>query len=541
MMIKSVRAYRWLLLLTAFVSGMATLAVETCTKRLIASFFSSSNVVWAGVIGMTLLYLMVGYFLGGRLIDRWPSPLLGYSLTAWAAMGVGAMPALSLPILRFAIEALQELNLGTTLIASFAVAILFFVPVTLLGCIVPCLVRLSVQKVISAGQVTGALYALSTVGGLAGVFGTTLYLIPSFGTPATFSLNAIALMITALVALGFTSGWRALKYVAPAAVLLAVVIPYNLRQPLKPPLEGTTLVYEAETPYNYIQVDGLPDGTRYLLINESLAVHSIYNPNRLETYGSWDYFVVAPFFNAVPYKPERIQKMALVGLAAGTVARQYTAAFGPVPIDGIEIDPGIVEAGRRYFDMTIPNLNVIVEDGRFALRRLGGGYQVIGIDAYRPPYIPWQLTTVEFFEEVQTHLAPDGVVVINVGRTDTDRRLVEALTATMLQVFPSVHTLDVPLTFNSVLVATNQPTDDKNLALNTLWLSKNQDLQPFLKSVLEEGVSSLKPTVASQMVFTDDHAPVELIADSIVLGFALEKDRGIPLPVATPTAAPSAP
>lgn len=528
MLSKSVRAHRGLLLLTAFVSGAATLAVETGTKRLIASFFSSSNVVWAGVIGMTLLYLMVGYFLGGRLIDRWPSPTLGYGLTAWAALGVGVLPAVSLPVLRAAIDALQQFDIGTTLLASFGVGILFLVPVTLLGCVVPVLIRLSIQKVISAGQVTGLLYAVSTLGGLAGVFGTTLYWIPHIGTPATFSLHAIALMAVALVGLSVTSGWRSLKYAAPAVVLLAIVIPINLHRPLKPPLEGTTLLYEAETPYNYIQVDQLSDGTRYLLINESLAVHSIYSPTRLDTGGSWDFFAAAPFFNAQPYTPDRVQKMALIGLAAGTVARQYTAAFGPVHIDGIELDPGVVAAGRRYFEMNEPNLNVIVQDGRFALRQLGGGYQVIGIDAYRPPYIPWQLTTREFFQEVQSHLAWDGVVVINVGRTDTDRRLIQAMTATLLQVFPSVHTMDVPDAFNSVLVATNQPTDDQNLALNTAWLSRNTRLQPFLKLVLDRAAAAVSPTQASSLVFTDDRAPVEMIADTTVLGFMLEKQGNAP-------------
>jgi spermidine synthase len=163
---------------------------------------------------------------------------------------------------------------------------------------------------------------------------------------------------------------------------------------------------------------------------------------------------------------------------------------------------------------------------------------VIGIDAYRPPYIPWQLTTLEFFQEVKSHLAWDGVVVINVGRTDTDRRLVEALTATMLQVFPSVHTMDVPDSFNSVLVATNQPTSDSNLTLNTAWLSRNATLQPFLKLVLDQALGTVRPTVASSLVFTDDRAPVELIADTTVLGFMLEKNQGSPNLFTVPTASP---
>lgn len=187
---------------------------------------------------------------------------------------------------------------------------------------------------------------------------------------------------------------------------------------------------------------------------------------------------------------------------------------------GFDLGPGIVEVGRRYFDMNLPNLNVIVQDARFALTRLGGGYQEIGIDAYRPPYIPWQLTTVEFFTEVRAHLAEDGVVIINVGRTPTDRRLVEAMTATLQQVFPTVHTLDVPETFNTMIVATNLPTNDDNLAANASLLGAN--IHPFLKHSLALAQRSLTSTVASDLIFTDDRAPVEFIADSLVLRFALE-------------------
>jgi hypothetical protein len=153
--------------------------------------------------------------------------------------------------------------------------------------------------------------------------------------------------------------------------------------------------------------------------------------------------------------------------------------------------------------MNMPNLNVIVQDARFALTPLGRDYQVIGIDAYRPPYIPWQLTTTEFFTEVRTHLAEDGVVIINVGRTQTDRRLVEAVTATLLQVFPTVHTMDVPESFNTMLVATNQPTNDESLAANAALLGEN--IHPFLKYSLGLAQRSLRPTVASDLVFTDDH------------------------------------
>jgi spermidine synthase len=189
-------------------------------------------------------------------------------------------------------------------------------------------------------------------------------------------------------------------------------------------------------------------------------------------------------------------------------------------MDGIEIDPGIVEAGALYFDMNaekMPSLTVHVEDGRYMLNKLDREYTVIGIDAYRPPYIPWHLTTVEFFREVRDRLSADGAAVINVGRTNEDRRLVDALTATMLEVFPSVHAMDVPYSFNTILVATMQPTTSDNLRFNLEALPA--DASQVLRDTLALGVESLVPTVASDLVFTDDRAPVETLVDSLVVNF----------------------
>lgn len=503
--------------LTALVVGLATLAIEFAMRRLISNVFSTSNVVWAGVVGMALLYLMIGYFVGGYWADRVQSAATCYRILAWASLGIGLMPLLTRPILVLAANALQTLDLGTALASAIVIGALFFVPITLLGCVPSFLIKLSMHDVAQSGTVAGRLYALSTLGGLAGAFGATLVLVPVLGTPATFLICAASLIIIAWLGLHLAKelSWR--FYVLPV-ILVLVAVP-SLQRPLKPPPPNSTLLYEDESPYNYIQVVE-SNRTRYLVLNETLAVHSIYNPDQLITGQTWDYYTVAPYFNAAPYAPQKVQKVAILGLAAGTSARQLTAVYGPIAIDGIEIDPDIVEAGRRWFDMNQPNLNVIVGDARHSLTRLGGEYQIIGVDAYRPPYIPWHLTTQEFFQEARSHLAADGVLIINVGRTETDRRLVEALTATLLTVFPTVHTLDVPEAFNTMLIATVQPTVASNLEANAQALENN--VHPVLENAFDLAISSLRPTTASDLVFTDDHAPVEFISDSLVLQYGLD-------------------
>lgn len=166
-------------------------------------------------------------------------------------------------------------------------------------------------------------------------------------------------------------------------------------------------------------------------------------------------------------------------------------------------------------------------DGRYELNRLTGPYDIITIDAYKVPYIPWHLTTQQYFQEVRAHLAENGVVAINVGRAPHDRSLVEAMTNTLLTVFPTVHTIDIPNSLNSILVATAQPTDPANVALGLAQLSVDSD--PLLRASLQTAVQNLVPTVSSAILFTDERAPVETLIDSLVLRYLLEEGpSGLP-------------
>jgi spermidine synthase len=286
-------------------------------------------------------------------------------------------------------------------------------------------------------------------------------------------------------------------------------------------------VYETESAYNYIQVLE-DDGFRYLRLNEGQGIHSIYHPEHLVYYGPWMQVLAAPFFNPDPYSPENVESLAVVGLAAGTIARQATEVYGPIQIDGYEIDPEIIRVGQEYFEMTMPNLNPVAVDGRVGLEKSDEKYTIISIDAYRPPYIPWHLTTQEFFAMVRDHLSDDGVLVINVGRAPKDRRMINGLVGTIGSVFASVYVMDIPDTFNSIVYATVQPTDLTNFHQNYTALMERENTHPILVSAIQRAILNMQPNPCEGpeppkdcRVFTDDLAPVEWITNSLVLNYVL--------------------
>ncbi len=511
---------RWLYLI-AFTSGMTTLAIELSASRLLGSVFGNSNLVWANVIGLMLLYLTVGYFLGGRLADRFPREDVLLRLILWGAFLSGLIPLVARPVISRAAQAVFGAEAALALGSFAVILILFSAPVTLLGTVSPFVIRLAVTDVARSGNVAGKVYAISTLGSLLGTFLPVLLTIPQLGTTRSFLLFAALLYVLAFVAL-FRVNRRLARPYALMPLILALPAGAALGSPLRPPAADARLVYEGESAYNYIQVQEDADGYRYLYLNEGQGVHSQWHENEVFYGGTWDYFLAAPYFNQPPHRADQVNAMLLIGSAAGTIPRQHAAIYADISIDGIELDPEIVAAGDAFFEMNataMPQLRTLVGDGRFLLNSMEGHYDVIAIDAYRPPYIPWHLTTVEFFAEVKDRLSDDGVVAINVGRTDTDRRLVDALSQTLLDVYPSVHAIDVPRSFNTILVATLRPTSSASLRANLNF--PVDAVNPVLYDILRSAAGSLAPLGESDTVFTDDRAPVETLVDSIVLDFLL--------------------
>jgi predicted membrane-bound spermidine synthase len=292
-----------------FCAGAGALATEICAARLLAPYYGSSTVVWANVIGLVLASLSVGYWLGGRMADRSPSPRVLGRIVVAAGVLMAIVPFVARPLLDVSVKGLDEISAGAAIGSFFAVLLLFAPPVTLLGMVAPFSVRLAIEDVRDAGTVAGRLYALSTVGSLLGTFLSALVLIPAIGTRRTLLAAAVLVALSGATLLG-----RRWVVVAAALAALIALPPGAVRaQP--------GLIYEQESRYQFIHVTE-KDGVRRLYLNEGIAVHSIWRRDSVLTGGEWDaQLVVAPLLG------RSLRRVAILGNAGGTTARAMASSI----------------------------------------------------------------------------------------------------------------------------------------------------------------------------------------------------------------------
>lgn len=483
-----------------FAVGMSTLGAEIAAQRLMAPYFGSSTIIWANTIAVVLLALSVGYWLGGRLADRRPERHRLSGLVLLGSVLLAIVPFISYPFLALSVSAFEEISAGAFTASLFGTLVLVATPLLLLGAVSPWATRLKLASVEESGFVAGRLYALSTIGSLVGVFFVSLWAIEAIGTQRTFLVLATVPAIVAASDLG------ARYLLVPLALVAALAIPPGTTKPAE---DGGRVLYETETPYQYARVIEEDDGTRKLELNEGQAIHSLRRPGTVLTGGYWDGYLVLPFATGSGRPPERI---AALGTAGGTVPRAYAEFFPETRIDAVDIDPELFEIGRRYFDLRPrPQLREFAEDARPFLRSTSERYDSIFVDAYRQPYIPFYLTTREFFELAREKLEPGGSVIINIGHPRDSQELEKALSATLGDVFEFV-SRDPIQSLNSLVIASDSPISGEAL--------REAPLPPELSALAGQSAARLAEGLKGGRVFTDDKAPVEWLIDTSIVQYA---------------------
>lgn len=538
------------LYLTEFFAGMAVMAVELGASRLLAPYFSSSQIVWTIIISTIMIAMALGNIYGGRSADKNPDPDRLYRRLLIAAVWTAAIPVLGKYIILLITGILIVTISSNLLIAAgfLACMVIFVFPCFLLGTVTPSLTKYAVRSLDDSGSTVGRLGAANTVGSIIGTFTPTFITIPTVGTSVTFLIFSGILLALAMIY--FISANTGKIRCLVSVILFVVCSVFGHSGHFA--FWNNSLAYEGESIYNYLQVQEDKD-TVILSTNVLFGIQSISRKDGSLTGMYYDYAMAAPVMagfvpdeevseasdkesgsgddpvadvnagaqavsdagaQAQSHAGDRAESQAgnscdilILGNGSGTYAKECANHFPDAKIQGVEIDQKITDLAGRYFDMP-DSVKVATYDGRAYLEADRHTYDVIMVDAYQDISVPFQMSSVEFFSMVKEHLKPNGVMVVNMNmRASGEKSINSYLSDTISTVFPSVYTVDVKGYTNRELFALNEDLDADTLN-DRLDRIGDPDLKVLLKKVCE----NLRQYRRGDLLLTDDKAPVELLS-----------------------------
>ena len=508
---------KFFLYLTEFFAGVSVMAVELGASRLLAPYFSSSQIVWTIIIGTIMIAMALGNLYGGRAADRDPDPARLYRRILIAAVWIAAIPVLGKYVI-LGISGLLIFTVSTNflVIAAFVSCMVIFVfPLFLLGTVTPSLVKATVDSLDDSGRTVGRLGACNTVGSILGTFLPTFVTIPAVGTAVTFLIFSGILLAIALAF--FISAKKGLRTAVICLVLFILCTIFGRSSSFA--FWEEDLKYEGESVYNYLQVKE-DDRSVVLSTNVLFGVQSVMMKQDTLTGMYYDYALAGAAMCS-----SDTPSVLVLGNGTGTYAAQCLKYFPVSSVEGVEIDGRITDLAERYFALP-EEVRVTEYDGRAFLQATEDKYDVILVDAYQDITIPFQMSTVEFFTMVREHLCDGGVMVVNMNmHSDGEGSINEALCDTIAAVFPSVATVDVRGSTNRELFA----CADGDIVLR---LSDGIDAaaDPLLRELMDSILNGLQRVEGGGGVLTDDRAPVELLgmrAIDRLIGEELAWARGI--------------
>ncbi len=526
---KSILHNKFYLYLTEFFAGMSVMAVELGASRLLAPYFSSSQIVWTIIIGTIMIAMALGNIYGGRSADKNPNPDRLYERIIIAAVWIAAIPVLGkYIILGISAVLIFSVNQNFLIWAAFAACMVIFVfPLFLLGTVTPSLAKYSVDNLNDSGKTVGALGAANTIGSIIGTFLPTFVTIPSVGTSVTFLIFAGILLALALIY--FISNKRGVKKTAVGLVLFLCCCGLGYHDSFA--FWEKDLAYEGESVYNYLQVK---ESERDVILSTNVlfGVQSILKKEDTLTGMYYDYAMMAPFMAGV--EEEKELDVLILGMGTGTYATQCARFFDNVRTEGVEIDEKITRLSYEYFELP-DDIPVTTYDGRAYLNVDEKKYDVIMVDAYQDITIPFQMSSVEFFTLVKEHLTKDGVMVVNMNmRGQEEGNINQYLSDTIAEVFGNVYTVDVAGGTNRELFASDSAEvlarADRNLESLKAKAAGGETREGELADMMVRVRENLVPYEKGDYLLTDDKAPVELLGMQVIddlIGDEVQYYKGI--------------
>jgi predicted membrane-bound spermidine synthase len=509
----SAASFAAVIYVAAFIIGAIVMSFEMLGSRYLNPYFGSSIYTWAALISTILAALTAGYFLGGRIADRTVSAAVLGAIVTMASLYLLILPSFADNLLKFVSDNVDNVRLG----GLYSALAIMFVPATLLGVYSPFAIRLVLRTAQTSGTVSGAIYGVSTAGSIVGTLGTTFFLIPSIGTRAiTLLLGAAGIFCgVCLMALErLYARQKAETLVIAILLVLAAgcggarsegLFDENVRAKMLKHEGGP--VAHVETEYNnvYISKNGPMLAMTTMVAKRWLfeSIVDLKDPDDLQV----------PYSKLMPaglLYPEKLHRILMIGLGAGSISTYLGRAMPDVQIDVVELDPGIIAAGKKYFGLQeTDKVHYVENDGRVYLNRNKAPYDLIILDAYRELGVPFHMLTREFYALVKDRLALGGAVAANIT---ANTRLYLWTLATLHAVFPTVDVYPDWKDENeaqSVAVVTPGPRPSKDaLMARAVALQSQYHFRYPLPELVSKRTEDHNFDEAH--VLTDDFAPVNL-------------------------------
>jgi spermidine synthase len=442
----SLTVFRTAIYTAAFVTGAIVMSFEMLGSRYLNPYFGSGIYTWAALISTVLAALTAGYFLGGLIADRTVSTAVLAAIVGLASVYLLVLPSFAATVLGFFANTIDDVRVGSL----YAALAIMFLPVTLFGVYSPFAIRLVLRAAQQSGTVSGTVYGVSTAGSIIGTLGTTFFLIPQIGTRAITLLLGAAGLGCALLLIAFD------RMLAPGRNAR------SMSGSMIGAIAGAALAAFATN----VRADGLiDDGVRAQMLRHSdgqiAHIETEYNNLFIDKRGSLlglssmfkgrpDYVesiadlrdpdaLPVPYNRTMPvalaYAPAA-KRILMIGMGAGSISTYLGRAMPDAQIDVVELDPGVIAAGEKYFGIRESDkVRFIESDGRVYLNRHKDQYDLILLDAFRELGIPFHMLTKEFYALVKDHLAPGGAVASNVA---ANTKLYISTQLTLRAVFPTV-------------------------------------------------------------------------------------------------------
>jgi predicted membrane-bound spermidine synthase len=493
----------------AFVTGAIVMGFEMLGSRYLNPYFGSGIYTWASLISTVLIALTAGYFLGGSIADRTPSPAVLALIVMVGSAYLLALPSFAQSVLEFVLAGVDDIRAGSLI---SALALMLF-PVTLLGMYSPFAIRLLLNSAERSGRVSGAVYGVSTAGSIVGTLGTTFLLIPAIGSRAiTLSLGAAGLVSgLALLALARlerrASGAAAIILIACAMVTSPAcraesLIDDGIRAAMLK--RGNGRIAHIETEYNDVFItkrqNQLVMSFQVKGWDYTESVANLTDPDDLP-------LRYAQVMTIATIYPDAPKKILMLGLGGGSIST-YLGRFLPeAAITTVEIDPGVITAAKTYFGLReTERMRYRAGDGRVFLNRSKESYDLILLDAYRGGYVPFHLLTREFYTLVKQRLAPGGAAAFNVH---DGSKLYASTIKTLGEVFPA---LDLYPTGMGEVIAVGAalPLDMATLERRAATLQERHSFRFPLPPLLQRRMDRPQAQAANGDLITDDFAPADV-------------------------------